>query len=387
MISEHLPSPSQYHELRHPLLTEEQEHALAERIAAGDASARNELALSNLRLVVADARNSTRKKLPLSDRIQEGNIGMLRATNDFDPVTHGTRFSTYAHPWIRTNIDRAADQEGVIYVPRETIDDLALWTEKSAELKRQSGSEPSMQDVARALGYEEKYVEDAVARILDATKARRAKSTDAPIGGKHKDDTFGRFLSSPSRKPIDILIEREERASIPKTIERVREAIACSVDPHQAKVLMRRLFYFDSGDAEQPTLRDLQKEMGTTYEAIRKNEAAGTARLLEALRHQELPGSAIVDRLWKDETEDFFKQKQHQPDSVKIAERFGLRDMHRFGESTRLESLIANGGPHGYEMMTPDQFDELLMRISKCVDALESTDQELVRGLLSSFSY
>ena len=375
------PRDAYFEQINHTLLTEEQEHALAARIAAGDTAARTELACANLRLVVGIARHSARTALPYFDRVQEGNIGMFRATEDFDPVTYKTRFATYAGRCIQTQIDRAANEAGIIYVPREAIDDLFIWKAKYEELAKVNGVEPSPQEVARALGYAEAHIPNAIDRIWDARHARRSKSTDAPIRGGKREDPFGQFLASSSKQPLEILIEREEQTRIQRETERIRRAIACSVDPLQARVLMRRLFYFENDEETQPDLAQIARELSITREMARKYELRGMERLEEALRHQELPGSACVDRLWREEADAMSRENGTMPFAHEVAGRFGIAHFASSLPEDGVRSAIKNGGPHPYEYLQPEQFDHLLHRIRTSLEQIPSPVREITEQL------
>src|ERR671936_3017253 len=134
-----------------PLLTADEEKELARRIEAGDSSARDHMVRANLRLVVNIARSYTGKGLGLQDLIEEGNRGLLRAVEGFDP-TMNTRFSTYASYWIKQSIKRAlVNTAKTIRAPAYMVELLAKWRRAAAKLQEELGRAPSQEAVARVL--------------------------------------------------------------------------------------------------------------------------------------------------------------------------------------------------------------------------------------------
>src|SRR5271154_4079640 len=138
------------------LLNAAEEKELAYRIGAGDGSARDRMVRANLRLVVNIARNYTGKGLALQDLIEEGNLGLLRAVEGFDPGMN-TRFSTYASYWIKQSIKRALINTGkTIRIPAYMVETLQKWRRASAKLQEELGRVPSPEEVARVLGLPKK---------------------------------------------------------------------------------------------------------------------------------------------------------------------------------------------------------------------------------------
>src|SRR4051812_42889676 len=140
-----------------PLLNREEERTLAYRIKdEGDSEARDQMVRANLRLVVNIARNYTGKGLALQDLIEEGNLGLLRAVEGFDPGMN-TRFSTYASYWIKQSIKRALINTGkTIRIPAYMVETLQKWRRASAKLQEELGRVPSPEEVARVLGLPKK---------------------------------------------------------------------------------------------------------------------------------------------------------------------------------------------------------------------------------------
>src|SRR5215468_10789203 len=139
-----------------PLLSPEAEKELAERIETGDNEARDQMVRANLRLVVNIARSYTGKGLALQDLIEEGNLGLLRAVEGFDPRMN-TRFSTYASYWIKQSIKRAlVNTAKTIRIPAYMVELLAKWRRASAKLQEGLGRQPTQEEVARELGLPKK---------------------------------------------------------------------------------------------------------------------------------------------------------------------------------------------------------------------------------------
>src|SRR5438045_3071157 len=138
------------------LLTADQEKELARRIAVGDTEARDQMVRANLRLVVNIARGYTGKGLALQDLIEEGNLGLLRAVEGFDPGM-GTRFSTYASYWIKQSIKRALiNSAKTIRIPAYMVELLSKWRRSSARLTEELGRTPTPEEVGRVLGLQKK---------------------------------------------------------------------------------------------------------------------------------------------------------------------------------------------------------------------------------------
>src|SRR5215471_15712778 len=139
-----------------PLLNADEEKALAYRIEEGDSEARDHLVRANLRLVVNIARSYTGKGLGLQDLIEEGNLGLLRAVEGFDPAMN-TRFSTYASYWIKQSIKRGLINSGkTIRIPAYMVELLSKWRRASARLTEELGRSPTPEEVARVLGLPKK---------------------------------------------------------------------------------------------------------------------------------------------------------------------------------------------------------------------------------------
>jgi len=239
---------------RGKLLTHDEEIDLGRRARKGDETARAKLIEKNLRLVIPVAKKYRGKGLPFGDLIQEGNIGLMRAADKFDPEK-GFRFSTYATWWIRQAIQRAvADKGRTIRVPvhmGEKIRKMArTYNELSAELER----EPTDEEVAERLGWGVDRVKDVKSAIPDAT------SLNQPLSSEEGSSQLGDLLEDEreSEMASEVVEELEIRHLI-GAVERLPE--------RQRRVLIRRYGL----DGEKPArLADLSEELGVSPERIRQ---------------------------------------------------------------------------------------------------------------------
>src|SRR5713101_8805796 len=173
---------------RIPLLTPHQEIALAGKIKDGDAAARTQMINSNLRLVVTIARDYTNLGLPLLDLISEGNIGLTKAVERFDPAK-GAKLSTYAMWWIKQSIKRAlANQSKTIRVPVHLADKLAKMRRVSLQMSDELGREPTDEELGEEIG----IASEKVARLKSV--GIRPASLDAPIAENDDSTEFGEVI-------------------------------------------------------------------------------------------------------------------------------------------------------------------------------------------------
>jgi RNA polymerase primary sigma factor len=236
------------------LLTHEEEIDLGRRARGGDDTARSKLIEKNLRLVIPVAKKYRGMGLPFGDLIQEGNIGLMRAADKFDPEK-GFRFSTYATWWIRQAIQRAvADKGRTIRVPvhmGQKIRKMArTYNELSAELER----EPTDEEVAERLGWGVDRVKDVKSAIPDATSLNR------PLSSEEDSSELGDLVEDERESgAVGEVVRKLEIRRLMETVERLPE--------RQRRVLVRRY----SLDGEKPaTLADLSEELGISRERVRQ---------------------------------------------------------------------------------------------------------------------
>jgi RNA polymerase primary sigma factor len=236
------------------LLTHEEEIDLGRRARGGDETARSKLIEKNLRLVIPVAKKYRGMGLPFGDLIQEGNIGLMRAADKFDPEK-GFRFSTYATWWIRQAIQRAvADKGRTIRVPvhmGQKIRKMArTYNELSAELER----EPTDEEVAERLGWGVDRVKDVKSAIPDATSLNR------PLSSEEDSSELGDLVEDERESgAVGEVVRKLEIRRLMETVERLPE--------RQRRVLVRRYGL----DGEKPaTLADLSEELGVSRERVRQ---------------------------------------------------------------------------------------------------------------------
>ena len=256
---------------RIPLLTYEQELELAKRILNGDEDAKQELAESNLRLVVSIAKKYVGRGMLFLDLIQEGNMGLIKAVEKFD-YEKGFKFSTYATWWIRQSITRAiADQARTIRIPVHMVETINKLIRTSRHLLQRLGREPTPEEISKEL-------EMPVEKVMEIQKiAQDPVSLETPIG-EEDDSHLGDFIQD------DDSPAPQDSAAYTLLKEQLDEVMS-TLTPREAKVLRLR-FGLDDGKAR--TLEEVGKEFDVTRERIRQIEAKALRKLRHPSRSKKL---------------------------------------------------------------------------------------------------
>lgn len=252
-----------------PLLTANQEKELAYRVQDGDPEARDRMVRANLRLVVKIARSFGGRGLDLPDLIEEGNLGLLRAVDGFDPSMN-TRFSTYASYWIKQAIRRALIYTAkTIRIPAHMMDLISKWRWATNRLQDQLNRPPTLEEVAKSINMPLK-------KLGALKKAIRAYNTWVQTDQPDRDWSIDEYLPDERAQTADeVMAEDEDRHLALSLLE--------TLDAREATVLRMR---FGLGGQEASTLDEIGHSLGLTRERVRQLQAQALRKLNERLQRE-----------------------------------------------------------------------------------------------------
>lgn len=263
---------------RIPLLTIEEENALAERIQQGDQEARNQMIQANLRLVVKIAGDYSGYGVSVNDLVSEGNIGLMKAVDRFDPEKGG-KFSTYGVWWIKAYIKRAlADQSKSIRLPIHMVNKIARIRRIASSLTEELGREPSDEELAAETG----LPRHNVAMLKQA--ALRPTSLDAPVNTEESTEHSEIIADEAASNPLDLLSEKDLHVQI--------DDLLATLDERERRIIDER---FGLNGLKPMLLEDVGREFGVSRERIRQIQNSALAKMRKALMRKDSPPPKGVD--------------------------------------------------------------------------------------------
>jgi RNA polymerase primary sigma factor len=255
-----------------PLLTPEEEVKLAGRIKRGDKKARTQMIQANLRLVVKIAQDYTGYGLPLADLISEGNIGLMKAVERFDPKKGG-KLSTYAAWWIKQSIKRAlANQSKTIRLPVHMVDKIAKMRRISTMLAEALGREPTDDELSEELGLPRRKL----AMLKQASQ--RPTSLDAPVNDGESTQYSEIIGDERAESPFQSLVDKNMHGEL--------DGLLSVLDERERRIIDER---FGLNGKKPMTLEDVGREFGVTRERIRQLQNSALRKMRKALHRKEEP--------------------------------------------------------------------------------------------------